>query len=138
MVSVSPMEIWPRSGQSGQLLQAMKHRIEIRPRRVFGRYLRWRDRPPNRETRIVPSHTPFPFGRVGGAREIKRFGVVLKRQDGMRKALRHIHHETVLGAQFRAEPLAERGRTRPEIENDVMERAANAANELYFRGGRQL
>ena len=56
----------------------------------------------------------------------------------MGEALGHVHHPAVLGRQLGAEALAEGGRALAQVEDHVVERPADAADELGLGLGGEL
>src|SRR5258708_18819167 len=87
-------------------------------------------RPADREARIVPAHATLAVRRVEGRDQVQRFDILGQRQKAMRETARHIHHVPVLSAELGAETLAEGGRTGPQIEDRVPQRALDAAHDL--------
>ena len=78
------------------------------------------------------------LGRVERIDQIERLGVVGERHDAVRETLRNVHHQSVFGGEFGAEPFAEGRGVRPQIDDGVIEGAADAAHHLDFRSRRQL
>src|SRR3981081_1457956 len=87
-------------------------------------------RPADREARIVPAHATLAVRRVEGRDQVQRFDILGQRQKAMRETARHIHHVPVLSAELGAETLAEGGRTGPQIEERVPQRALDEADTL--------
>src|SRR5581483_10425634 len=69
---------------------------------------------------------------------IEDLRVVFHRLKPMREAFGDVEHPAVLCRQFHGNPLEKKGRVRPKINNDVIENAPRASDQLCLRKGGQL
>src|SRR5208283_2512045 len=89
-------------------------------------------RPVDREGRIIPAN-PALMARIVELRNlVKDFGMVSEGQIAVRETLGNIKCAMVLGREVKPRPGAISGRRRPQIDNDVMDRAADTAYQLDF------
>ena len=117
---------------------AVEYGVEVRPAGVLGRNFNGLPRPLDPKSRIVEAQAALLLGSVERIHQIERLGVVGERHDAVRKTLRNENHPSVFGGEFDAEPFAEGRRVRPQIDDGVIEGAADAAHHLDFRSRRQL
>src|SRR6476646_7651754 len=116
----------------------MPARIEVAGSHVLFRDHRRNDRPTNSKFWIVPSNSAFRLARVKLVDEVQRLGIRFECYEPMRKTFGHVHHFAVIGRKRIAEPFAECGRLRPQIENAIPKRPTNAANNFRFSMWRKL
>ena len=122
-----------------QPFDAVELGIEVRPVAVLVRDLGRLDRPsmPNRGSfQRMPRSS---FGRVEVAHQIERLGIVGERQDPVREAARRRTSSVRFSAVSSApNQLPKVGRVRPQVDDGVPQRAADAAHHLHLGGRREL
>ena len=116
----------------------MPGRIEVAIAAVLVRdhgRLAW---PRDGESRVVPADAALAFRCIELVDEVERLGIVGQREKAVGEALGHVHHPAVLGRQLGTEALAEGRRALPQVEDRVVERPADAADDLGLGLGGKL
>src|SRR5438270_12991952 len=91
-----------------------------------------RYRPVYSKDGIVPTHTSPTFRSVNLRHLVEDFRGVFERLEPVRETLWNVKHAVVLRRQFDSDPLFERWRCRPEIDNDVVDRALGATHDFHL------
>src|SRR5262245_32439603 len=107
--------------------------MEVRPRPILDRHVDPVDhRPCDGEPRIVTAYSPFRGGRIELGDQIEDFAVVGQRLIAVRKPLRDVELAAIDGAQLDSEPLTKGDGIGTEVDDDIPNGPANAANDLGF------
>src|SRR4051794_39636097 len=88
------------------------------------------NRPTNAKLRIIPADSALACRIVKLIHQVKRFRIGLERDEPVAKAFGHIHHLAILGRERFAEPLAERRRAGPQIEDAIPQSAADTTYDF--------
>ncbi len=84
------------------------------------------------ETGIVPAHPPFRLRGIMRGNRVAYRAVVGEGKIAMGKAARNIDLSGRILGQGEPFPTQEGGRARPQVDDDIVDRAADAANDLYL------
>ena len=90
------------------------------------------------EPRVVGGETALGVGRVELADEVARLGPVDQRLVAVGEPLRHVEGASVLLVEADGDVLEIRGALRPEVDDDVDDRAARAPDDLGLGRRREL
>src|SRR5437667_1832484 len=89
--------------------------------------------PRNRERRVVPADAALAPRAVLGRALVEYDRVLLEGEGAVREAGRHPDDLVVAPAELDGDVMAERGRPDPHVNDDVEDRAGDAAHELPHR-----
>src|ERR1043166_3058184 len=87
---------------------------------------------------IVVAQSPLRTGGVELRNEIEDFRIVHERLEPVGQAPGHVERATILSAQLHADPLAHGGRPRPQIDDHIVDGAADAADQFHLFVRRHL
>src|SRR5260221_718513 len=121
---------------SGAVLRQYRRIPEPRRARVFGRERRRSDfGPVDAEVGVVPEDAAVAGGVVEGGALVDEVGLGGEGAEAVGEAVRDPEDELVLVRQLLGVPLAEGGGATADVDGDVEEGAAGAADELPLRVG---
>ena len=89
-----------------------------------------RQRPFDAKSRVIPAQPSGGLRPVEFRDLIKIFRLVFERLEPMSDVAWEIHHKQVFCRQSIPDPLAKRGRTGPQVNHDVENRSARAADQF--------
>ena len=90
------------------------------------------------KSRVVPADASFTFWCVELVDKIERLCIVGKGEKAVSEALGYVHHPAVFSRELGTKALAKSGRALSQIEDCVVERSADAANNLGLGFGGEL
>src|SRR3990172_5456588 len=120
------------------LLQHPLDLIEKLPIRVLLRNLHHRQRPPKPETGVIVMEAALRTRRVEFADLVAGLRSFRENLVSVREPLRHVERPVIVGIKFHRNMFQVSRALRTQVQDDVQDRAARAAHELRFRGGREL
>src|SRR5215211_717387 len=94
--------------------------------------------PLDRERRVVPAHAALGAGRVVLGHLVEDLGIRGERLVAVREAFRYEQRAPVVGGELDSQPLLVGLRVATQVDDDVVDRAARAANELRLGVGGTL
>src|SRR5207247_10104271 len=127
-----------RSCQTGGAFGAYPRRLEGRERGVPFRDLRRRERPIDRERRVVPADAHRRRRRVRRRDQVLELGGVLQRQEAVGETGRDVQLVSPLRGELYREPPEQHRGLSPQIDDDVVDRTCDATHELRLLVRRYL
>src|SRR5262249_6987833 len=112
--------------------------LERRPAPVTWGNHRHRERPLDRQARIVVQEAALRLGVVRSAHLVRNLSPILKNLVAVSETLRNVQRAPVFVVETDGVALEEGRRLRAEVDDDVEDRAARAADELHLRVRREL
>src|SRR5271157_5059232 len=94
--------------------------------------------PRKAEPGIIPADAPLAFRGVELVDEIKGLGILDQGDEAVPEASGNVHHPAVVGGQLGSETLPEGGRTRAQVEDEIVKCPTDAAHQLGLGSGCKL
>src|SRR5437867_1369755 len=94
--------------------------------------------PADLEGRVVPPHASGGTWMVELRHLIENLAAVLERLVPVGQPLRNIDHAEIVARELEGQPVAEGGRSGPDVQGHVVDRPAGASDQLRLRVGRDL
>src|SRR5208337_2157011 len=90
------------------------------------------------EPGIIPADAPLAFRGVELVDEVEGLGIIGQGNEAVPEAFGEVHHPAVVGGQFGSETLSEGGRTRSQVEDEIVKCPTDATDQLGLGSGCEL